>query len=84
MNGNIMVSFILNTKQTPLIIRYLQNIYRLKRGSLTMSPVPLLEAFALPDDVERATQNPRRCVYIIIPIHQYKHTLLYIKTCIQA
>ena len=35
MNGNIMVSFILNTKQTPLIIRHLQNIYRIRAWSLS-------------------------------------------------
>ena len=35
MNGNIMVSFILNTKQTLLIIRHLQNIYRIRAWSLS-------------------------------------------------
>ncbi|WP_277016275.1 hypothetical protein [Prevotella corporis] len=29
-----------------------------KRGSLYLLPVPLLEAFALPISVERATQKP--------------------------
>ena len=31
---------------------------RKKRGSLYLLPVPLLEAFALPISVERATQKP--------------------------
>jgi len=38
-----------------------------KRGDPCLLPVPLLEAFALPDDVERATRNPRRWFYMIIP-----------------
>ena len=43
-----MVSFTLDAVKFLLIYRYLQNIYRFKRGSLYLSLVPRNQAFALP------------------------------------
>lgn len=45
-----------------LIISDVCLIFRFKRGDSHQSLVPRWGAFALPDDVERATRNPRRCI----------------------
>jgi len=41
--------------------------YTRKRGDSYQLPVPRREAFALPDDVERATRSPRRWIYTAFP-----------------
>jgi len=53
-------------------------MYRHKKAwKSCLSPVPRLEALALPDVVERATRNPRRWVYIIIPIPYVQYIIIY-------
>ena len=45
--------------QASALIHNVKVTIQKKRGDPYLLLVPLLEAFALPDDVERATRNPR-------------------------
>lgn len=62
-----MFSVPINLPKSALIKMCRYGYTKKKRGDSYLLLAPQLEAFALPDNVERATRNPRRCVYTISP-----------------
>ena len=79
--GNFMVSILFDVIKFLLIYRHLQNTYRFKRGSLTVTRSTLWGSRIAHRKLNEQRRSPRRYVYTIcIPLNWQRYTIRPINT----